>query len=147
MFKRVEKRQRKLEEEEELGLTEEMKEVMGMHDTDSDESDSGEEGNSSDQEEGGDGLDASGEEDYLEGVEEVDEEVDEEAEEEIDEEDEEVMERPPLSVTEAMADPLYTLTSKGFLKVCAVCPAKRLKDTKMEEEHRNSKVRSKSRSA
>ena len=38
MFKRVEKRRRKKEEEEELGLNEEMKEIMGMHDTDSEES-------------------------------------------------------------------------------------------------------------
>ncbi len=40
MYKRVEKRRRKQEKEEELGLTEEMKEVLGMHDTDSDESNS-----------------------------------------------------------------------------------------------------------
>ncbi|GLB40350.1 hypothetical protein LshimejAT787_0802210 [Lyophyllum shimeji] len=38
MFKRVEKRRRKREEEEELGLDEDMKEVLGMHDTDSEES-------------------------------------------------------------------------------------------------------------
>ena len=39
MFKRVEKRRRK-KEEEELGLDEDMKEVLGIHDTDSEESNS-----------------------------------------------------------------------------------------------------------
>ena len=40
MFKRVEKRIRKKEKEEELGIDEDMKEMLGMHDTDSEESDS-----------------------------------------------------------------------------------------------------------
>ncbi|KAF7336834.1 hypothetical protein MVEN_02119500 [Mycena venus] len=38
MFKRVEKRRKRQEEEEELGLDEDAKEVLGLNDTDSDES-------------------------------------------------------------------------------------------------------------
>ena len=37
MFKRVQKRQRKQEKEEELGLDSEIKEVLGLQDTDSEE--------------------------------------------------------------------------------------------------------------
>ena len=40
MFKRVEKRIRKREKEEELGLDGDMKEMLGLNDTDSDESSS-----------------------------------------------------------------------------------------------------------
>jgi len=39
MFKRVDKKRKKREEEEELGLDQEMKEIIGLSDTDSEESD------------------------------------------------------------------------------------------------------------
>lgn len=141
MFKRVAKRQRKLEEEEELGITEEMKEVMGMHDTDSDESDSSEEegeGSGAAEDEAG----ASDGDTRIQDVESEEEDEDEDADEELDEddEDEDAPARPPLTVTEAIADPIYPISSKSDVKACAVCPAKRLKTGKLVEAHRNSKV-------
>ncbi|KAI6108039.1 hypothetical protein F5141DRAFT_1120303 [Pisolithus sp. B1] len=43
MFKRVEKRRKRRDEEERLGLDEETKEILGLNETDSDESDTGSE--------------------------------------------------------------------------------------------------------
>ena len=60
MFKRVEKRIWKKEKEEELGLDSEMKEVLGLQDTDSEESDSSSDNDS-------DGSDSDDEENAIEG--------------------------------------------------------------------------------
>lgn len=152
MFKRVEKRRRKLEKEEKLGLTEEMKEVLGMHDTDSDESESesdeGSLGEGSGTEDEGNAVmqDVEVDEEALnvvaEGEGDEDEDEDEGENEGDEDAEEEDHQRPPLSVTEAIADPIYSLSTKSFLKACAVCPAKRFRDEKFIEEHRNSKVSS-----
>ena len=58
MFKRVEKRRLKKQEEEELGIDEDMKEILGMHDTDSEESASDESDSDDDEEEDDDDSDA-----------------------------------------------------------------------------------------
>ena len=135
MFKRVEKRRRKQEKEEELGLTGEMKEVLGMHDTDSDESDSS----------SGDSSDSGGSDDEgavaPHGVE--DEQVDDEIDEEDDEEesgDELSHSIPQMSVTETMQDPVYIFSTDPDVMACALCPGKLLKNTTMADIHKSSKV-------
>ncbi|KAJ7814618.1 hypothetical protein B0H14DRAFT_3476913 [Mycena olivaceomarginata] len=90
---RVDKRRKRQEEEEELGLDEDMKEVLGLNDTDSDESDS-----DNDSESGSEAADSA---DEVEG-----EEGDEDDEDSSDDSD---AEEPPISVEEALRDPVYVL--------------------------------------
>jgi len=123
MFKRVEKRHRKKVEEEELGLDEDMKEILGMHDTDSEESESGSEQSSGgDIDEGQDGL--PNEEDF--GQSESD--------------DEDVAKQPVITVQEALRDPIYLASLQPDIKACIVCPGKLFKTVKMVELHRLSKA-------
>jgi hypothetical protein len=122
MFKRVEKRRRKKVEEEELGLGEDMKEILGMHDTDSDESDSDSDQSPTenvedrDSDMGGLGKDSGNELD------------DEEEEEDI------------VTIQEALRDPVYLVSLQPDIKACVVCPGKLLKGGKMVELHRISKA-------
>ncbi|KAI0783592.1 hypothetical protein C8Q75DRAFT_810654 [Abortiporus biennis] len=157
MFKRVEKRRRKQEKQEELGLTEEMKEVLGMHDTDSDESDASS-GSNSESEEGSSGSESDVEyvnpnkrklledvDDEDDDMEEEGAEEDEEEEEENDESEEETAEEeddeePPISVLEAMKNPVYLDSENPDIYACAVCPGKLLKNQTMEQVHRASKA-------
>jgi hypothetical protein len=121
MFKRVEKRRRKKEEEEALGLDEDMKEIMGIQDTDSEESES-----DSDDDGVGDGLD--GEED-VEGVE---EDVEDESEDDSDEL------HPPISVKEALRDPVYVVAVDPPAHGCIACPGKIFKSSDTLEQHKTS---------
>lgn len=122
MFKRVEKRRRKKEEEEELGLDDDMKDVLGMQDTDSDESNS--ESEDSDSEAGDEvgsnaGSGAEGED----------------GEESEEEEDESEAENPEISVQDALDDPVYLVSLDPDVKACIVCPGKLLKNAKMIDVH------------
>ncbi|KAJ7170928.1 hypothetical protein C8R43DRAFT_71737 [Mycena crocata] len=125
MFKRVEKRRRKQEEEEELGLDEDMKEVLGMNDTDSDESDSDSDESESEAEPG--------------AVEGVDGEENEEDEEDSSE-DGDAAEEPPISVKEALRDPVYIVSLQPDVKACIVCPGKVFKSDEILKSHRASKA-------
>lgn len=145
MFKRVQKRIRKREREEELGLDSEMKEVLGLQDTDSEESDS----SSEDEGEGG-----SGSEDEEDGS--SDEGSQEDQDDEI--QDDEIMASagdipedsdtdsdiedsiPEMSVTEAVKDPVYVVSLQPQIKACILCHGKLLKNNKMSEVHKASKV-------
>lgn len=131
MFKRVQKRQRKQEKEEELGLDSELKEVLGLQDTDSEESDSGSDDSSdeSGSEDEGDAI-ASGEEDQEE-LEEMESDAEDSAEED---------EIPPMSVMEAVSDPLYVVSLDPDVRACILCPGKLLKNTRMSDIHKASKV-------
>ena len=123
MFKRVEKRRRKKEEEEKLGLDEEVKEILGMQDTDSEESESD--------------SDEEGEEEEEESV--ADNEDMNSVEEDEDEEDEDEEEKDPsITVSQALKDPLYIVSVLPDIKACIVCPGKLLKSTKMVQLHRTS---------
>jgi hypothetical protein len=121
MFKRVDKRRRKKEEEKNLGLDEEVKEILGIQDTDSEESES-----DSDSDEGE-------EEDNA-----VDEEVISGEEDNDDEEDDEEEEDPSITVSQALKDPLYIVSILPDVKACIVCPGKLLKSVKMAQLHRTS---------
>lgn len=129
MFKRVEKRRRKKEEEEDLGLDEDMKDVLGMQDTDSDESNSD---SDSDSDSGGS---AAGEDVNADGEGEVDE-----GDGDVEEEDESEAENPEISVQDALDDPVYLISLDPDVKACIVCPGKLLKHPKMIEVHRTSGV-------
>jgi hypothetical protein len=116
MFKRIEKRRRKKAEEDELGLDENAKEILGIHDTDSDESDS----------------DASSNGSVPKDVEDTDRHDD--PEEVSDEEDE----RPPISVGDALRSPIYVVSIDLDAKNCVVCPGKFLKNSQMVAVHETS---------
>jgi hypothetical protein len=136
MFKRVEKRRRKKEEEEELGLDEDMKEVLGMQDTDSDESDSDSDSDSDSER----GLDIGNEDDGGD----VGDSEEEGAEISADEGDEDAEENgaktPELSVQDALDDPIYLVSLEPDIKACIACPTKLLKHPKMIEVHKASNV-------
>lgn len=161
MFKRVEKRKRRQEEEEALGLDSEMKAILGVHDTDSDESQSsdGSEGEDSalqgteeednDAAELGESYTSEEDEDELandmtlsspsRALLEVGEEDMEEDED--DEEDDLVGEEPPLTVSEALSDPFYAVTQPTDAWACIVCPGKLLKTMVFRDTHSSSEVR------
>jgi len=122
MFKRVEKRRRKKEEEEELGLDDDMKDVLGMQDTDSDESDSDSDS---------------------ESLSDAGAEIGDEAAQRSDGDDEDVEERVvniKLSVGDALEDPVHLVSLELDTKGCIVCPGKVLKNPKMIEVHKASGV-------
>ncbi|QRV90029.1 hypothetical protein RhiJN_18047 [Ceratobasidium sp. AG-Ba] len=118
MFKRINKKIRKKEQE-----VEDPSHVLGA-DTDSDESDSGSSSNgsanSSEDEAGQLGKRKRGD---------VSENSDEAGDEDEDERDE----APPMTVAEALVDPLYP--THGEAKACVVCPGKELKHAKMASVH------------
>ncbi|KAG6862520.1 hypothetical protein C0995_000068 [Termitomyces sp. Mi166 len=123
MFKRVEKRRRMKEEEEELGLDEDMKQVLGMNDTDSEESATDSDDSDSD------GTGGSGDE--------RDQDLDEE-DRGLDQVggDEGLEELPMITIQEALRDPVYIISLEPSLKGCIVCPGKTLKGTKMAHRRR-----------
>ena len=142
MFKRVERRKKRQEKEEELGLDAETKEVLGLHDTDSEESESESEKDVSGNEDEDDAeelSDASGEEDQEDAEHDHDDEGSAE-----DSEDELVL--PNISVTEAVRDPVYTVPLDPDVKACILCPGKLLKNTTMVDVHKSSKVSHQTRS-
>lgn len=137
MFKRVEKRRRKQEDEEALGLTEEMKEVLGQHDTDTDESLSSEDDNSDDEAENEEDGDGAGEEDENE-----DEEDSQDSEKEEEEEEDSIDDssEPSIPVSVALDDPLYIVSLDPEIQACILCPGKILKNATMIEVHKKSQA-------
>ncbi|KAJ7679056.1 hypothetical protein DFH06DRAFT_943799, partial [Mycena polygramma] len=127
MFKRVEKRRRKQEEEEELGLDEDARDVLGLNDTDSDESESDSDESESEAEGAEDGEEAGEEDqgDYDDGE---------------DSSEEDGAEEPPISVKEALRDPVYVVSIEPDVKACIVCPGKLLKKPEILTQHRASKA-------
>ncbi|KAG2048410.1 hypothetical protein BDR06DRAFT_776781 [Suillus hirtellus] len=125
MFKRVEKKRKKLEEEEELGIDEDMKGFMGFNDTDSDES-------ASDSDSGSDEHSdvQSGEEDLEEaGYEDGDE---------MEEEDASDGEEQPILLSEALKDPIYIVSLDPDVRACILCKGKVIKGTQMSTVHKAS---------
>jgi len=120
MFKRVEKRRRKREEEE-LGLDEDTKDLLGLHDTDSAESDTGSESD----------MDPRTNDDVEE-----EEAVEGGDESEPGDRDEE----PPISVEEALKDPVYLISFEPTTHGCILCKSKIIKNAQMATTHRDSAV-------
>ena len=138
MFKRVQKRLRKREREEELGIDGDMKEVLGLQDTDSDESDSSSEGKGSDAEVQDEADDD--EEDSQDDESVVLEEEGEGDAEVSDTESDDDEDLPEISVTEAVKNPVYIVSIQPKVEACILCPGKLLKNQKMSEVHKASKV-------
>ncbi|KAF9532482.1 hypothetical protein CPB83DRAFT_846862 [Crepidotus variabilis] len=130
MFKRVEKRRRKRQEEDDLSLDDELKEIMGFQDTDSEESDSDSEVES--------GSGASGDE--LDDKAGNNSELEERSDEGVDEQEEEEAEDPEVSVSNALTDPVYIVSVDPDVRACIVCPGKLLKGVNMVQTHRTSKA-------
>lgn len=129
MFKRIEKRKRRKEEEEQLGIDEDMKDILGLHDAESDESDS-----DSDRSFGEEGIDEEVEAEDGDIIHETDDEEDNEKESNGGLEDED----PSITTQVALRDPIYLVSVQPELKACIVCPGKLFKGVKMIDLHKHS---------
>ena len=118
--------------EEELGIDADMKEVLGMQDTDSEESDS-----DSDSDASSDAGSGSDEEGFMdEDIGDVEEDAESESGEIQDAEDaEDADEDPFISVASALEDPIYVVSIQPEVKSCIVCPGKLLKNPEMTKTH------------
>ncbi|KZP00501.1 hypothetical protein CALVIDRAFT_533510 [Calocera viscosa TUFC12733] len=133
MYKRIAKRIERHEREDKLGITEEEKEILGLNDTDSDESDSEESDDQGDDSEASvDGEDNSAElEISLRDAQESDHE---------DEEDE--IESlgdliPPMPIDQALKSPLYDFLATAKGQGCVICPGKILASENAANLHIN----------
>jgi hypothetical protein len=168
MFKRVSKRIAKKEEEEALGLDADMKEVLGLQDTDSEESesssnesDSHSEDSEADSDEASDASAGStpvtgqkrrrtGEDEYIsELAEDLEDETEDSDEEASDEgaNDEEAINIPntySLTLEEFLNNPILRPeddSTNTALVRCGTCIDQKLKNEKMVEVHSNSQVK------
>lgn len=114
-------------------MDEDMKEILGMHDTDSEESASDSDNSDGSDNEDEELGDKQGE---LEEGGESAAEDDEEGDESGGEEDED----PNVTVGQALADSVYVVSVQPEVKACIVCPGKLLKGVKMVQLHRISKA-------
>lgn len=130
MFKRLERRLKRKEREDELGLDEDMKEVLGLNDTDSDESESDVESDSH----GGDILDAESDAEEVDEDEEMD--LDEEQADSDNEGDQGSDGRALITIAEALTNPIFLVSLDPTVNECIVCPGKQLKGQKMVETHK-----------
>ncbi|KIJ13417.1 hypothetical protein PAXINDRAFT_100672 [Paxillus involutus ATCC 200175] len=129
MFKRVERKRKKREEEEDLGLDEDMKEIMGFHDTDSDESNSDSELEGDSEDSSPDGVNADGGMEV--GM------VGKDRDDEMTSEEEGADEEPPMSVAEALKNPIYLISLDPTVHGCILCRGKLIKSAGMAAAHRN----------
>ena len=140
MFKRVEKKLAKRKEEEELGITEEIREAIGLNDVDSDDSSSDESEASSSRSSpkilskrkrllDDDESDVSSDV-VSEGRGSLDDPDDDEDEPGV-----------QMTVEEALHNPLYIVSIQPDIRDCIVCPRKLLKNDTMASVHTRSQVR------
>lgn len=160
MYKRISKRIKKKEEEAALDLDEGNREILGMNETDSDESDS------SNDREGrwqSDTDDSSAQaphristerstgiqtglghkQNWKMGHSSNDSDIgaeDSEAEQISESEDMEDNSPPPMTISEALNEPLYLVRKGSDARKCVVCPGKELKHSKMATIHVASSV-------
>ena len=144
MFKRVEKKLARRRKEEELGITEEIKEAIGLNDVDSDDSSSDESEASSSSssskillkrkrllDDDDDELDSSPDADSDgQGSDDLDDPEDDEDEPGV-----------QMTVEEALHDPLHIVSIQPDIRGCIVCPRKLLKNDTMVSVHIRSQVR------
>ena len=145
MFKRVDRRRKRKEKEERLGLDEDQLGVFGLHHTDSSESDS--DSSSSASTSSSDGLATQSRKkrkleasppSYNEGSE--DEDGDSATDDEEDEGNSDYGSRPPLTIASALREPIRP-HSDSEVWMCAFCPGKTLKHAAMVKVHEASRVR------
>lgn len=136
MFKRISKKQEKQKLNEELG------EDFQMQDTDSDES-SSESGSASGS---GSALEDSDLEEYVDAEDGGDIQTeflgggDEDSEDDSDEEGLNLENEPPMTVDEAVQNPIYLPSMQPEIRTCITCPNKKLKNNDMVEIHLKSSV-------
>lgn len=156
MFKRVTRKIEKQKKEEALGLDSEMKEVLGLQDTDSDESDSSEddsdEPDDSSEDEDGDlsrhnrhhngrkPQQSYTDEENTESEARVEsgsegELLDQDSADEDEEDQDESENGVPLSLEDAVEDPIYLVSLEPDMKACITCPGKLLKSAPIVEVH------------
>lgn len=156
MFKRIEKKQKKREREEELGLDDETKQMFGLNDTDSDESSSSSSASSSSESGSSSSGSSSSDDDNLDKGPASDmktewlaaEDADSGSEDEDDSDEEGGIDlndvafnKPNLTIKEAVKDPIYLSRPDKDWHACLVCPKKMLKCAKQVELHLASAVR------
>jgi hypothetical protein len=134
MFKRVNKRIKRKEEEEKLGIDEEMKEVMGLQDTDSSESDTADSDSDSDKENDEEERGSSDEDNLREQA--SDDALD--LEDGVDEESEDTEDG--VTVSTALQNPIRYESASSDIALCALCPGKVFKNASMVKIHESSKV-------
>lgn len=145
MLKRIQKRIQKKEKEAELGLDDDTKEILGLNDTDSDESDSS--GFDSEDDADSDDPELPGSLEELIGDDQdagpitigEDEEDEYQSDAESDSDEAEISK---VTVQEALNDPIYVSSLDAIAGEwqCVVCPGKIFKGSKMIDAHRESKV-------
>ncbi|KIL64432.1 hypothetical protein M378DRAFT_106084 [Amanita muscaria Koide BX008] len=147
MFKRVEKRIKKQEEDRALDIDHETREALGLNETDSDESDDSEESDVFDQQDedeseewGGLGYEAS---DVGEGGEHVEDDSVDEHDTSEEEDLGDVGEKRQVSfqaftVDQALKEPIYAHPSQSKASLCALCPGKTLIGPLAISQHRES---------
>ena len=141
MFKRVEKKLARKREEEELGITEEIKEAIGLNDLDSSSSD--ESGSSSSS--SGPKI-SSKRKRLLDDESDVGSDADSEGQSPAvsDDQDDDGDEDEPgvqMTIEEALHNPLYVISIQPDIRGCIVCPRKLLKNDPMVSVHMRSQVR------
>lgn len=146
MFKRIEKRRKRREEEIKLGIDDVTRDVLGLNDTDSEESESdsdlpsdafqgeseaeGSEDESESEEAwggiGGGGLD-------------VESDASEEEEEEADAGPRHIA-FPVVTAQQALDDPIYAHPTQDNVQLCSICPGRTLINTQTISQHLASKA-------
>lgn len=142
MFKRVEKKLARRRKEEELGITEEIKEAIGLNDVDSDDSSSDESEASSSSSSPKISLKRKRllDDDELDSSPDADSDV-QGSDDLGDPEDGEDEPGVQMTVEVALHDPLYIVSIQPDIKGCIVCPRKLLKNDTMVSVHIRSQVR------
>ena len=140
MFKRVEKKLARKKKEEGLGLSEELKEAIGLIDVDSDDS-------SSDESEASSSTSNSQVPSKRKRL--LDDEPDSSSDADSEGQDPEAADDPEeceddpgvqMSVEEALQDPLYIISIQPDIRGCIICPRKLLKNDAMASVHIKSQV-------
>ncbi|KAL5504257.1 hypothetical protein ACEPAH_8331 [Sanghuangporus vaninii] len=137
MFKRVTKKQKKREQEEELGLDDDTRQMFGLQDTDSDESSSQSDSESDDEPDRSE-AEADIRTEWLAAEGSSSEDENDSDEEGLDLES--MDDEPPVSLAEAVKHPIYHISSEKLKdeRACITCPKKLLKNEKMVELHLSS---------
>jgi hypothetical protein len=149
MFKRVDRRHKRQEQAERLGLDEDEKDILGLHDTDSSESESDSSDSASASSSSSTSLDGRGghKRKRRGSLPSYDEEESENGglvtgdEEDEDDGDNIHGTDPSLTITSALQDPIRLIYQHPEAWACAFCPNKILKHTAMVKVHEASRAR------
>lgn len=134
MFKRVEKRLKRREEEIKLGIDDETRDVLGLNDTDSEESES-DSGLSLEDE-----NDLESSEDESEGGGELWGGIQDDGDEEEEDEGPQQIAFPIFTVQQALDDSIFAHPTQDNAHLCSICPGKTLISAQSISQHLASKA-------